>query len=137
MRREVLDQVGLFDESLPACEDYDLWLRISSRYPIHLVPGSPLVSKRGGHPDQQSQKYRGMDRFRIQSIVKLLQNEQLTNEQRELALLELKSRCTIFGNGCLKHGRIEAGAHYLSLPKKMALSNQSSENKNASDLLPL
>ena len=29
LRRTLWDQVGGFDESLPACEDYDLWLRLT------------------------------------------------------------------------------------------------------------
>lgn len=35
VRRACLDRVGLFDESLTACEDYDLWLRIIEQWPIH------------------------------------------------------------------------------------------------------
>jgi glycosyltransferase involved in cell wall biosynthesis len=34
LRRECLDEVGIFDESLSMAEDYDLWLRISARYQI-------------------------------------------------------------------------------------------------------
>jgi hypothetical protein len=34
-RRSVFQTVGLFDESLPACEDYDLYLRIARLFPIH------------------------------------------------------------------------------------------------------
>jgi glycosyltransferase involved in cell wall biosynthesis len=33
-RREVLDEVGLFDESMRAAEDIDMWMRIAQRYPI-------------------------------------------------------------------------------------------------------
>lgn len=33
-RAEIFDQCGLFDESLPYSEDWDLWLRISRRYPF-------------------------------------------------------------------------------------------------------
>jgi glycosyltransferase involved in cell wall biosynthesis len=29
VRREVFDQIGVFDESMPAAEDYDLWMRIA------------------------------------------------------------------------------------------------------------
>lgn len=36
--RRVLDEVGLFDESLTAAEDWDLWLRVAARYPIRNVP---------------------------------------------------------------------------------------------------
>lgn len=34
VRRACLDQVGLFDETLTACEDYDLWLRIIEHWPV-------------------------------------------------------------------------------------------------------
>lgn len=36
-RREVLDEVGRFDPSIKYADDYDLWLRIASRYPIGYV----------------------------------------------------------------------------------------------------
>ena len=37
LRRSLFDEVGLFDACLPACEDYDLWLRIACLYPIYLI----------------------------------------------------------------------------------------------------
>lgn len=33
--RQVLDDVGYFDESLQRSEDYDMWLRIAKKYPIY------------------------------------------------------------------------------------------------------
>ncbi len=72
-RRELFDHIGCFDEKLPCCEDYDFWLRASLRYPFLLVD-QPLTFKEGGREDQVSVIYRiGMDRFRIQSIVNLLE----------------------------------------------------------------
>ena len=51
VRRELFEQVGMFDESLPCCEDYDLWLRVATRYPFLLVD-QPLTVKEGGRQDQ-------------------------------------------------------------------------------------
>ena len=51
VHRSVFDAVGRFDESLPACEDYDHWLRICSRWPVLLV-NEPLITKYGGRADQ-------------------------------------------------------------------------------------
>lgn len=37
-RRKCVDEVGLFDETLRATEDRDLWFRIALRYQVALVP---------------------------------------------------------------------------------------------------
>ena len=118
LKRSLLDEVGLFDEDLPACEDYDLWLRISCRYPIHLIPGH-LVVKEGGYPDQLSSNLKGLDLFRIKALVKLLRGEQLTDAQLQATLKELTIKCQIYGSGCLKRGRKEEGEYYLRLPEKL------------------
>jgi len=56
-----------------------------------------------------------MDKFRIQSIKKLLEENNLSSQQRKLALKELEKRCKIYGSGCIKYGRREEGEHYLGL----------------------
>ncbi len=53
IKRKVFDRVGLFDETLPVCEDYDMWLRITSSYPVLFID-MPFIIKRGGHKDQLS-----------------------------------------------------------------------------------
>ncbi|MGD8985608.1 MAG: glycosyltransferase family A protein [Desulfobacteraceae bacterium] len=118
LKRSLLDEVGLFDEDLPACEDYDLWLRISCRYPIHLIPRH-LVVKEGGYPDQLSSKVKGLDQFRIKALIKLLSGGQLTDAQRQATLEELTIKCEIYGSGCLKRGRKEEGEYYLQLPEHL------------------
>ena len=40
--RKCFDTVGLFDESLPEGEEYDLWLRIAKQYPIAFI-NEPLT----------------------------------------------------------------------------------------------
>lgn len=95
----------LFDESLPACEDYDFWLRIAARFPIGLIEKA-YVTKYGGHADQRSREFPAMDRFRIASLEKLLGSEILTPEQSEAAqkMLEVKTR--IYQQGALKRAKM-------------------------------
>jgi hypothetical protein len=109
-RRELFDRVGLFDETLPACEDYDLWLRVACRHPIHLID-TPLIVKRGGHSDQLSRGW-GLDRFRIASIRKLLGGERLSGAQRRAAIRVLRQKCAVVTGGCRKRGRVEEAAYY-------------------------
>lgn len=118
LKRSLLDEVGLFDEDLPACEDYDLWLRISCRYPIHLIPRR-LVVKEGGFPDQLSSNFKGLDLFRIKALVKLLRGGQLTDVQLQATLQALTIKCEIYGSGCLKRGKKEEGEYYLRLPEDL------------------
>lgn len=116
MRSGLFDTVGLFDESLPACEDYDLWLRIACRFPIHLIDEA-LIIKRGGHADQLS-KMIGLDRFRIQSIRKMLDSGILCAEDFDIARRVLETKCRIYANGCLKRNRREEADFYFRLPEQ-------------------
>ncbi len=119
-RRELFDRVGLFDEELPCCEDYDFWLRAAVHHPFLLVD-KPLTFKEGGREDQVSFIHRhGMDKFRIQSILKVLKDPKLAGEERKAAEEELKKKCRIYGNGCLKWGKKEEGERYLGLADKYA-----------------
>jgi glycosyltransferase involved in cell wall biosynthesis len=118
MKKTLFDAVGRFDESLPACEDYDLWLRVSCRYPVHLID-TPLIIKRGGHDDQLSRQP-SLDRYRIASLKKLIESGELSTEQRNAAVRVLIEKCTIYAGGCLKRGRHEEAALYQELAKSHA-----------------
>ena len=119
VRREIFATVGLFDERMHCCEDYDFWLRVSCRYPILLVD-EELTVKEGGRDDQLSRQHRvGMDRLRIGSLTRLVQSGVLNAEQREQAMQELRRKCEIYGKGCCKHGREEEGRRYLDLAARI------------------
>ena len=113
MRRSLFDQVGLFDEDLPACEDYDLWLRISWRFPVHLIE-TPLIIKRGGHADQLS-KAPGLDKFRIQSLQKIIESGHLDGDFRQAAVQTMLDKCDIYAGGCRKRGKDQEARHYEAL----------------------
>jgi len=116
IKRTLFDEVGLFDEDLPACEDYDLWLRTSLRFPVYLID-QPLVVKRGGHEDQLS-RAPGLDRFRIHSLQKIIQGESLTPGQFNAAVKTLKQKCRIYAHGCLRRGRKAEAGHYMELSRR-------------------
>src|SRR5262245_45392509 len=53
VRRDVFEEVGVFDESLALAIDYDLWLRVATRYSFDYV-AAPLVKYRVGHANLSS-----------------------------------------------------------------------------------
>lgn len=110
LRRNLLDETGLFDPELPACEDYDLWLRVSSRYQVGLIE-KPLLIRRAGHPGQLSAAP-GLDRYRIHAIRNILDTGDLSRAQREAAISTLEDKCAIYAAGCEKRGRHEEAARY-------------------------
>ncbi|RTZ98887.1 MAG: glycosyltransferase family 2 protein [Deltaproteobacteria bacterium] len=113
LRRELFDDVGLFDETLPACEDYDLWLRISCRYPVHLIDQA-LIVKTGGHSDQLSRQA-GLDKYRIRSLKRLIESGRLSDNQRSQTIKVLMEKCRIYADGCRKRGREEEADRFQEL----------------------
>ena len=113
LRRRLFEDLGGFDETLPAAEDYDLWLQVAWRHPVGLVP-EPLVIKRGGHPDQLSRQ-RGLDRFRIRALLKLLQEADLPSGYRQAAQSTLAQKCRIYAQGCEKRGKLDEARYYWNI----------------------
>ncbi len=104
-KKNILDKVGLFDESLPVCEDYDMWLKICSSEEV-LFAQDKLTYKYGGHKDQLSKSYWGMDRFRIKSIENIIKNFELTYNQKKQAKKELIKKLKIIINGAFKRNNL-------------------------------
>lgn len=114
VHRSLFQSVGLFDESLPACEDYDLWLRICHQYPVCYID-RPLITKYGGHNDQLSRQYWGMDRFRIRSIYRLLQQGELGEPYHSAAITMLISKLEVLLQGAKKHHNNELIAEFMPI----------------------
>ena len=62
VRREVLEAVGPFDEELRVLEDWDWLLRISQKYPIHVLP-EQLAVIHENKPSDADQTMVSLDRF--------------------------------------------------------------------------
>lgn len=121
IHREIFERVGMFDENLPACEDYDLWLRISARYPVLFID-KELVTKYGGHEDQLSQKYQAMDRFRIRTLARLLDQVDLDPDDRTAAIETLLGKIRVYLNGAEKRGNNNHVTSFRKLQARYAES---------------
>jgi hypothetical protein len=113
LHRRLIANHGGFDETLPAAEDYDLWLRLTWRYEVGLVD-EPLVIKRGGHADQLSAQW-GLDRWRIRALVKLLGEPDLPEPYARAARAMLAEKCAIYAQGCDKRGKLAESRQYRQL----------------------
>ncbi len=101
INKNIFKEVGYFDESLPVCEDYDLWLKICSQEKILFI-NQKLTLKYGGHKDQLSKTYWGMDRFRIKSLENLILNYKLKPDQKINAIKTIVKKLKIIVNGAYK-----------------------------------
>ena len=111
LHRSVVEEVGGFDETLPVCEDYDLWLRIACQTTVLYVPEKLLI-KYGGHKDQLSRSSWGMDRYRIQALEKLLLSEVLSETQSQKAIAEMLRKIEIYVAGAGRRHRWQEVQRY-------------------------
>ncbi len=108
INRAVFKELGGFDETLPACEDYDYWLRLCSREPVAYCEDA-LIQKYGGHDDQLSKQHWGMDRFRLEALAKLLRSHVhqpfLRRDDYQAALQTFNNKLSIYCAGAIKRSR--------------------------------
>ena len=112
IKKEVFEMVGLFDESLKVCEDYDLWLRITAVLPVIFLD-QPLIIKYGGHADQLSRVDSGIEKYRITSLEKILNTNSLSISQSKIAKSQLIKKLKIFSNGLEKRNKFEELKNYI------------------------
>jgi glycosyltransferase involved in cell wall biosynthesis len=110
MRTELFRSLSGFDEIMMAAEDYDLWLRILIDHEAGLLD-EPLVTRRGGHPDQTSATTPALDRFRILAL-KLLADDRLSPPRRTAVVEALVEKCRIYAGGLARRGRLDQARLY-------------------------
>ncbi len=120
INKAVFDDIGVFDETFEACEDYDFWLRATNKYEVKLIPEA-LTIKDGGRPDQLSSKIWGLDRFRIRALEKMLTDRNLDEKNYRSTLEEFDKKCRIFAQGARKHGKTKDAGYYSGLPGKYTI----------------
>lgn len=104
LKKATLIKLGCFREDYPVCEDYDLWLKLTSLYSVIYID-EPLIRKYGGHDDQLS-KAVAMDYFRVRSLDWLIKNRGLGEIAHNTALKVLKIKSKNLIKGYLKHDNL-------------------------------
>ena len=111
IKKEVFKNYGFFDEELQVCEDYDMWVRITAKENVGYL-SEPLVIKYGGHADQLSKKYWGMDRFRIKSLEKNINSNWFSKDQNKYAYETLIKKLQIVLSGAKNRNNTELSNIY-------------------------
>ncbi len=106
MERSLFEEFGGFREDLEIAEDYELWLRILSKYEIGYI-NTPLTIKRAGNWPQLSEKYGQIEIFRIEGLKKLVEERFFQGEKMEIAKKELLRKIDIYMKGLRKRGKVE------------------------------
>ncbi len=114
LHQSLFAEYGDFDTSLPACEDYDLWLRLCAHEEVLFIE-QHLTVKYGGHADQLSRRHWGMDRFRVHALEKILQSTRLNEADRHAALGVLVEKTGILAQGAEKRSQHDRAAQYRRL----------------------
>ncbi|MDR0305667.1 MAG: glycosyltransferase family 2 protein [Chitinispirillales bacterium] len=117
MKRALFDLSGGFDEQMRACEDYDMWLRITCRFQVGLEPQN-LLTRYGGHDDQLSSSTSCLDKYRIEALAKIIFSGELNKEQAEVAKRSLLKRVDIMANGSMKRGNTKEYEYYAALRRE-------------------
>ena len=105
IQKDIFDEIGMFDETLKVCEDYDLWLRFASKYPVHFLD-QPLIKKYGGHSDQLSKVDDGIESYRIRSLKKIMNSGILNKKQKTITKDVLVKKMYIYAKGLEKRNKI-------------------------------
>ena len=96
INKDLFTKFGGFDESLRACEDYDLWLQLTRHYPVGYNTDIDVI-KYAGHAHQLSDQT-CLDQFRLKSLHRCLSNEKTSYYKRKiLNIYQHKSSILING----------------------------------------
>jgi len=120
MKKSLYEEMKGFNEEYPVCEDYELWLRITSQYEIGFIE-EPIIVKYGGHEDQLSTKYKAMDFWRVKAMDEVSTFVELNKKDSlELRRVLLK-KCKILKAGYIKHKNLSQLPFIEQLIKKYSL----------------
>ena len=118
LHRAAFTHAGGFREDLEIAEDYELWLRLTARYPVGYLD-QELVIKRAGHSDQLSERYGQIEIFRLRALHDLVATGHFgTASRHRAACEELARKARIYAAGCRKRGRLGEAWRYEALARR-------------------
>jgi glycosyltransferase involved in cell wall biosynthesis len=137
VRRQCLEEIGLFNEALPVSEDFNLWLRIAARWEIAIVPEVlAIAKKRSGRlsvttPPQE----------RLRSGVASLENVRascpgLSPAEQHALRLALAERIYFYGSYLLSTGAKTASRRHLASALELQSTHWRALAKLALTFLP-
>ena len=134
--RELFLKFDGFRSDFPVCEDFELWLRIASRYEVGFIE-EPVLRKYGGHSDQLSRLYKAMDFYRCRALVPFLENIEISLEERAHVAQTLIKKCRILIKGYLKHENLaDLTVVQLWLSRALSVDSAVQIAHSAADRLP-
>ena len=114
VKKECFENIGLFDEELKECEEYDLWLRIAAQYPMGFIDKSLAVYV--DNPEGMSTDSLTGRLYRL----KVLEKQYLQNKiPANLYAQRIANTCHYIGRHYIKRGEKETGFSYLLKAQKL------------------
>lgn len=113
LHKSIIESVGYFDEDYIACEDYEFWLRVSSKYVLAVVP-EILIRKHAGHEDQLSRTTPVLDWWRARALIKNLLSDDYLESQQGIMKQQLLKKLEILQIGAKKR-QLTSSIFYQSM----------------------
>jgi len=137
VRRCCLDEVGLFNETLPVSEDFNLWLRVAARWKIALLPEVLAVN----HRRLDSLSARIPPAERLQAGVAALEHvrsscPELSPSEAQALRLAIAERTYFYASFLLATGAMEVARHELESVLKLQPTHWRALVKLALTFLP-
>lgn len=101
IHKDVFTKVGVFRPDFVVCEDYDLWLRISSCFKVGFIEASLVIKH--GHDNQLSLKHHSLDLWRLKALSFQLWNPRLSLNEKNLVKEEIRLKSHILLKGFEKY----------------------------------
>lgn len=117
IKKDILLKHKGFREDFEVCEDYDLWLKITSEFDVQYIEEAQII-KYGGHEDQLSRKYHSMDIWRVVALYDIFNSKNLSQEEKELTLKEIKYKLKVLEIGYQKRKKLDE-LHQLLKERKI------------------